>query len=143
MVIRVKLYNEESGEQHEVTTSGDFFEFYLKVLNLVKQEIKNERKAQEIRLSTGRIRTLLYTNPEVESRSSFGFDFIFNLIEKEIYENRVTLNKKEKSKIRTTINRLANNKNDRLERVGEGLFKLLPEKDFLYPTSEELVKSDK
>lgn len=141
MVIRVKIRNEESDEEHEVTAPGDFSDFYLKVLDLVKEEVKNERRAQreEAGLNTGRLRTLFYTNPEVESKTNFGFAYIFDLINKEIYSNRLKLTEKETDSVRTMVNRLADNNNDRLERIADGLFRIIPEKDFFSQHAKESV----
>lgn len=131
MVIRIKVYDEDRNEEHEVTTVGDFLNFYSKILDLVNEQVKNERgdEIEKIGLGIGRLRTLLYTNHEIKTKESFGFEFIFYLIEKEILQDRIKLTHNEKGPIRTKINRIANNKNDRLVRIDDGLFRLVPEEE--------------
>jgi hypothetical protein len=141
MVIRIRVYDEDRNEEHEVTTVGDFLNFYSKILDLANEQVKNERKdeIEKIGLGIGRLRTLLYTNNEIKSKESFGFEFIFYLIEKEILQGRIKLTKNEKGPIRTKINRIAINKNDRLERIDDGIFRLVPEEEFSNKGLKELV----
>ncbi len=141
MVIRIKIYHEESKKEREVTTDGDFYEFYLKVLNLIGKQEKSERKSQmdEIGIDVEKIKTLIYTNPKTSSGNIFDYKFIYSLVEEEIYDYGLKLNSEEKHHIRTIIDRLAKNKDERLKKVQRAHFRVVLEGDFFREPQKELV----
>lgn len=119
MVIRIEVFHEESKKKREVTTEGDFYEIHSKILDLIKEHEKNERRSQieDIGIYTDKIRLLLYSHPKLKSGNVFNYKLIYKLIEEETDEEGIKLTSDEKGIIRAIIDRLSKNESEMVERV--------------------------